>query len=87
MEKLFAIDVFPNVLYAAKNRLGFHNKDVDCVLINEKEGKVRLPPNLIDYIYTFGVLHHCANSGACLYELCLILKKRPYFDHDLLLFK
>ena len=74
VEKLYAVDVSPTALEAAKYRLSLHNKTADFVLIDEKENKIPLPSNSVDYIHTSGVLHHCANLKAVLSELHRILK-------------
>lgn len=74
MEKLFALDVSPTALEAAKKRLSLHKKSAEFILINEKENKIPINSKSVDYIHTSGVLHHCANLNAVLSELHRILK-------------
>jgi len=72
--KLYGIDVSPTALEAARKRLDLHNKTAEFILVEEKDNRIPLPENSVDYIHSSGVLHHCQNIDAILDELYRILK-------------
>jgi ubiquinone/menaquinone biosynthesis C-methylase UbiE len=74
VKKLYAVDVSPTALEAAKKRLSLHNKHADFIKIDENENIIPIPSNSVDYIHASGVLHHCANLNLVLSELHRILK-------------
>ena len=68
------MDVSKPALVKAKQRLMTHGKSAEFIHIDEVSNILPIASASVDFIHSSGVLHHCSNLSAVLFELHRILK-------------
>ena len=73
--KVFGLDISPQSLQEAGNRLRLHPAEaVELILLKDGDARLQFPDNSVDYIHSSGVLHHTPNIDEILAEFRRILK-------------
>jgi SAM-dependent methyltransferase len=73
-ERLIGLDVSVTSLMEAQKRLALHKAQVDFRTIDDKESRLPVDDNSVDYIHCCGVLHHLVDPVSTLKEFHRILK-------------
>lgn len=81
-KKIIGMDISLKALRYAQRRIQIHSeidpKRVVLIQNSDKNPKIPLPSNAIDYIYSEGVIHHVSDPLSVLKELKRILKPGGY---------
>lgn len=74
-QHLYAADVSERSIDMAASRIKWHPGHVEFIKLSERQPKIPLPSESVDYIHTSGVLHHVHDLESTAKELSRVLKK------------
>lgn len=76
-KNIIGMDVCEKLIPYVKNRLQLHGIALDRAILihtSDENGRIELPDSCVDYVSSFGVLHHTSNPKEILTEFFRVLR-------------